>query len=144
MAVDVNTQVEIDRPPDVVAAFASDPDNATAWYSNIKRVEWETDPPLRVGSRIAFVAEFLGRRLSYTYQVREYEAGVRLVMSTDQGPFPMETTYAFEDAGGGTRMTLRNRGEPAGFAKVGAPIMERAMRRANQADLRRIKEILER
>jgi polyketide cyclase/dehydrase/lipid transport protein len=74
MAVDVNTQVEIDRPPEVVAAFAADPDNATAWYSNIKQVEWETDPPLRVGSRIAFVAEFLGRGLSYTYQVREYEA----------------------------------------------------------------------
>ena len=65
-------------------------------------------------------------------------------MSTAQGPFPMETTYTFEDAAGGTRMTLRNRGEPSGFAKVGAPLMERAMRRANQADLRRLKDILER
>ena len=65
-------------------------------------------------------------------------------MSTAQGPFPMETTYTFEDAPGGSRMTLRNRGEPSGFAKVGAPLMERAMRRANKADLRRIKELLER
>jgi uncharacterized membrane protein len=144
MAVDVNTQVEIDRPPDVVAAFASDPDNAPAWYSNIKRVEWETDPPLRVGSRIAFVAEFLGRRLSYTYQVREYEAGVRLVMSTDQGPFPMETTYAWQRmADGSTRMSLTNRGEPAGFSRLGAPLIAASMRRANRRDLERLKALLE-
>jgi hypothetical protein len=41
-------------------------------------------------------------------------------------------------------MTLRNRGEPAGFAKATAPLMAPAMRRANANDLRRLKEILER
>ena len=86
----------------------------------------------------------MGRRLAYTYEVREHAPGERFAMSTAHGPFPMETTYTFEDTPRGTRMTLRNRGEPSGFAKVGAPLMERAMRRANQADLRRIKTILER
>ena len=144
MSVDVVTQIEIARPRAEVAAFACDPDNATRWYANIESVHWRTAPPLVVGSRLAFVARFLGRRLEYTYEVREHLPGERFVMSTTQGPFPMETTYAFEDARTGTRMTLRNRGEPAGFAKVGAPLMERAMRRANRADLRRIREILER
>jgi hypothetical protein len=65
-------------------------------------------------------------------------------MNTAEGPFPMETTYGFEDdPGGGTRMTLRNRGEPSGFSKVAAPLMARAMRRANGQDLRRLKEVLE-
>jgi hypothetical protein len=144
MAVDVVTEVEIARPRAEVAVFACDPDNARRWYENIESVEWRSPPPLAAGSRLEFVARFLGRRLAYTYEVREHVLGERLVMSTAQGPFPMETTYAFEDTGAGTRMTLRNRGEPAGFAKVGAPLMERAMRRANKADLRRIKEILER
>ena len=143
MSVDVVTQKDIARPRAEVAAFACDPDNATRWYANIESVRWRTAPPLAVGSELAFVARFLGRRLEYTYEVREYSPGERLVMSTAQGPFPMETTYAFEDARTGTRMPLRNRGEPAGFAKVGAPLMERAMRRANRADLRRIKELLE-
>jgi uncharacterized protein YndB with AHSA1/START domain len=144
MAVDVLSEVEIARPRAEVAAFACDPDNATRWYENIKSVDWRTSPPLAVGSRLDFVARFLGRRLAYTYEVREHVPGERFVMSTAQGPFPMETTYGFEDSPLGTRMTLRNRGEPARFAKVGAPLIERAMRRANRADLRRIKAILER
>jgi hypothetical protein len=69
----------------------------------------------------------------------------RLVMSTDEGPFPMETTYTWSDAPGeGTRMTLRNRGEPAGFSKLAAPFMAAAMRRANRKDLARLKQLLER
>jgi uncharacterized protein YndB with AHSA1/START domain len=144
MTVDVRTEVEIDRPRTAVAAFAADPDNTAAWYENISGVEWETEPPLRVGSRIAFTARFLGRRLAYTYEIRELVPGERLVMSTADGPFPMETTYTWADtAAGGTRMTLRNRGEPSGFAKVGAALLAGAMRRANTKDLARLRAILE-
>ncbi len=144
MGVDVVSEIEIARPRGAVADFAGDADNAPAWYQNIKRVEWETPRPVAVGSRIGFRAEFLGRSLAYTYEVIELVAGERLVMSTADGPFPMQTTYTWEDgAGGGTRMTLRNRGEPAGFASVAAPVMAAAMRRANRKDLARLKEILE-
>jgi uncharacterized membrane protein len=144
VAVDVRSEIVIDRPRQQVAAYASDPDNATAWYENIERVDWRTPRPLAVGTRLAFVARFLGRRLEYTYEVREWVPGERFVMSTAEGPFPMETTYTWSDAAeSGTAMTLRNRGEPAGFAKVAAPMMARAMRRANRQDLRRLKAILE-
>jgi uncharacterized protein YndB with AHSA1/START domain len=145
VSVDVQTEIGIERPRAEVAAYAVDPDNATAWYENIERVEWETEPPLAPGSRVAFVARFLGRRLAYTYEIRELVPGERLVMSTADGPFPMETTYTWADtSAGGTRMTLRNRGEPAGFSKVAAPVLTGAMRRANRKDLERLKELLER
>ena len=144
MPVDVETATEIARPREEVAAYACDPDNATAWYENIQAVSWETPPPLAVGSRVAFVASFLGRRLAYTYEIVELVPGERLVMRTAEGPFPMETTYEFADApAGGTRMTLRNRGEPSGFAKVGAPVMAAAMRRANRKDLAALRAVLE-
>ena len=142
--VDVVTEIEIERPRAEVAAYASDPDTAPRWYRNIESVQWETPPPLAIGSRIAFVARFLGRRLSYTYEVRELVPAERLVMSTTEGPFAMETTYAWADTpDGGTFMTLRNRGEPAGFTRLGGPMMAMAMRRANWNDLREIKRILE-
>jgi hypothetical protein len=144
MPVDVVTEIEIRRPRDEVAAYASDPDNATRWYRNIEAVDWKTLPPVAVGSQIAFVARFLGRRLAYTYEVREMVRGERFVMSTMEGPFPMETTYTWEDApGGATRMTLRNRGTPTGFSRLSAPFMAMAMRRANRNDLREIKRVLE-
>jgi uncharacterized membrane protein len=144
MPVDIRSEIEIDRPRGDVADYAADPDNATAWYENIKAVEWKSPKPLAVGSRIAFVAQFLGRRLAYTYQVKELVEGELLVMSTAEGAFPMETAYAWEDtASGGTRMTLRNRGEPVGFSRLVAPMMATAMRRANRRDLERLKTILE-
>ncbi len=145
MPVDVLTEIVIDRPRERVAAYAGDPSNAPEWYVNIKSVEWKTPPPLAVGSRVAFVARFLGRRLAYTYDFVEWVPGVKLVMRTAEGPFPMETTYAWESAGEGrTRMTLRNRGEPAGFSKIVGPLMAAAMRRTNQKDLARLKALLER
>jgi uncharacterized membrane protein len=144
MPVDVTTEIIIERPFEQVAAYACDPDNAPRWYVNIKSVEWKTPPPVRVGSCVAFVAHFLGRRLAYTYEIVEIVPGARLVMHTSEGPFPMETTYTWDAAGeGSTRMTLRNRGEPSGFGKVMAPLMASAMRRANEKDLARLKSILE-
>ena len=144
MAIDVTTEIEIARPRAEVAAFACDPDNTRAWYVNIKSVEWRTPPPLAVGTRLAFVARFLGRRLEYLYEVRELHPGERLVMGTEKRPFPMDTTYTFEDAGeGATRMTLRNRGEPVGYGKLAAPAMASGIERTTARDLRRLKEILE-
>lgn len=142
--VDVVTEIDIDCPRAEVAAYASDPDNATAWYQNIRQVEWRTPKPTEVGSRIAFVASFLGRKLAYTYEVVELVPSERFVMRTADGPFAMDTTYAWEDTPeGATRMTLKNRGQPSGFARVGAGAMAAAMRRANRKDLARLKEILE-
>ncbi len=144
MTVCVQTEIEIDRPRSEVALYAADPDNATCWYKNITSVEWKSPRPLAVGSRVAFVARFLGRRLAYTYEVTELVPGERFVQSTTEGPFPMETTYTWEDSpAGGTRMTLRNRGEPSGFSRLAAPMTAIAMRRANQKDLARLKATLE-
>ena len=144
MSVDVVTETTIDRPVSVVAAYATDPSNAPAWYDNIESVEWETPPPARVGSKVAFVARFLGRRLAYTYELVDVAPNEQLVMRTTQGPFPMETTYHWTPTDeGGTRMTLRNRGEPAGFSRVVAPLVAIAMRRANRKDLLNLRRILE-
>jgi uncharacterized protein YndB with AHSA1/START domain len=143
--VAVQVETVINRPVAEVAAFAGDPGNAPQWYVNIKRVEWKTKPPVRVGSQMEFMAKFLGKTLVYTYEVVELVPGRKLVMRTAQGPFPMETTYTWEAIGpDATRMTLANRGEPSGFAKVAKPLMVSAMRRATTKDLAKLKRLLER
>ena len=144
MAVDVVVEAVIDAPRSAVAAYAGDPSNAPQWYANISSVEWQTPPPLAVGSRLDFVAHFLGRRLAYTYEVTALVPGQRLVMRTAQGPFPMETTYEWLDVEPSrTRMRLRNRGEPSGFGRVTAPAMSAAVRRSTTKDLARLKALLE-
>jgi uncharacterized membrane protein len=144
LAVDVSSEVVIRRSRDQVAAYSANPDNAPKWYVNIESVEWKTPPPLRIGSQIAFVAHFLGRRMAYVYQIAEFEPARKLVMRTADGPFPMETTCEWQSVDEKTtRMTLRNRGNPSGFSRLAAPFMEFAMRRANRKDLARLKEILE-
>ena len=145
MPVDVTTEIVINCEPAAVAAYASDPAHVPNWYANIKQVHWETPPPLRLGTRVRFVAQFLGRELVYTYEVIEYIAGQRLIMRTAEGPFPMETTYTWAPVpDGATRMTLRNRGEPSGFSRIAAPLMSMMIRKENQKDLARLKQILER
>ena len=144
MNVHVVTDIVIERRLDKIAGFAADPSRAPEWYVNIKSVEWKTPPPLHVGSRVAFVAQFLGRPLAYTYEIRQWVRNERLVMRTAEGPFPMETTYTWEPLGdGSTRMTLRNRGTPSGFAALAAPFIASAMRRATRKNLAALKRILE-
>src|SRR3954466_9167090 len=144
MRVDVTTTATINCSVDVVAMFAADPANAPRWYANIREVVWRTTPPLRVGSRIAFVAQFLGRRLEYTYEVRSFDPAFGLVMATAEGPFPMETTYAWRaESQGTTQFTLRNRGEASGFNRLLAPLMAVAVRRENRRDVARLKSLLE-
>ncbi len=142
--VDVEVHTTIGRARPEVAAYCCDPDNVTAWYANIKAVQWETSPPVAEGSRFRFTSGFLGRRLEYTYEVVEFLPAQRFVMRSDTGPFAMETTYAWEDAAdGATWMMLRNRGEPTAFAGLAAPILATAVRRATGKDLARLKSILE-
>ena len=143
--VDVRTEIEIDRPRSDVAEYASNPENASTWYEHIKSAEWNSTKPLAVGTRIVFVAHFLGKRFDYVYEIKALDPGQRLIMGTREGPFPMETTYAWEDtANGGTKMQLRNRGQPRGFSRVTSFFLARSMKKANQRDLNRLKAILER
>jgi hypothetical protein len=143
--VDVKTEIQIACSKNIVSDYATNPDNAPEWYENIESVKWKTPKPLVPGSRVAFVANFLGKKLSYIYEFAEVIRGEKVLMRTSEGPFPMETTYTWEEIDNNTtRMTLRNKGKPGGFSKLFAPFMSIMIKKANQKDLKNLKEILER
>jgi uncharacterized membrane protein len=142
--VDVEVEATIARPRAEVAAFAMTPENETRWIGGIAASRMVTAPPLRVGSEVARVASFLGRRIDYALRVVEHEPGRIIVMDSVRGPFPMRVTYAFaDDAGGGTRVRNRVEGEATGFYGLAAPLMAGAVRRSLRRDLATLKRIME-
>lgn len=142
--VDVTSEIIINASIEEVAGFTSDPDNATAWYKNIKSVEWQTPKPLQPGSRIAFTANFLNKQLSYVYEVTEFIPEKKLIMQTAGGPFPMQTIYTWQKINDATtKIILTNKGSPSGFSKIFVPIMSAAIKWANKKDLKKLKSILE-
>jgi uncharacterized membrane protein len=142
--VDVFTEIDIKCPIEKVSEYAANPDNAPKWYVNIDSAEWKTQKLLTIGSRIAFKAQFIGKQLAYVYEIVEFVPNKKLVMRTADGPFPMETTYTWDAIDDNlTRMTLRNKGNPKGFSIVVAPFMSSMMKRANNKDLKKFKEVLE-
>ena len=144
MAVDVESEILIERPPGIVSAYVSDPANAPSWHDHIKSAGWVGTAVPHVGSRIAIVAEFLGRKVAFTYEIVEFAPGEKLVMRGVEGPFPMETIYTFQETRDGhTRMGMRNHGEPSGMSKLMAPMIASAMRSATEKDLAKLKAILE-
>jgi uncharacterized membrane protein len=144
MTADVSVSATIERPIDDVAAYVGDPSNAPEWYRRISSAEWLTEPPVGQGSRITFRARFMGSNLVYTYEVTDHVPGELLTMRTTEGPFPMSTTYTWRAADAdATHMTLHNVGEPWGLSRLGAPIVERAMRRAMNGDLAELRRILQ-
>ena len=144
MAIDVNVDTLIRRPPSEVARYAMAPENEPVWISGISHSRLLTDPPLRVGSQVERVAGFLGKRIVYVLGVDEHEPERRIVMETVRGPFPMRVTYAFEDDNGGTRARLRVEGETGGFyGRLADPIMGAQVRRSLAKDLANLKRLTE-
>jgi uncharacterized protein YndB with AHSA1/START domain len=142
--VDVVSEIEIRRPRDEVAAFVCDQDNAPAWNDSVDSVEWESAQALAEGSRFTHVSGVLGGRVDYDYQVLELVPGERLVVSTEDGPFALRTTYTWADGpNGATTMTLHSYGHPDSLGRLSVPIIAKALRRANDKNLKRLKRLLE-
>jgi uncharacterized membrane protein len=146
MSVDVTAEVTIRRPLADVAAYMIDPANDPAWIGGVREVRMETPPPLGVGSRVARVASFLGRRVEYVNEVTELDRARVLDMRSVKAPFPMRVTYSFDPADGRAATIVRNRvrGAPGGFFALFGPLLGPLVKRSVQKDLERLREMLER
>ncbi len=143
MSLDVTTDLVIDRPRHVVAAYVIDPAHDPIWIGGIKEAEMLTPPPVAEGTHVRRIATFLGRRIEYVLEIARLEPDTEVAMRSVKSPFPMTVTYLFTDAPGGTKMTIGVTGEPDGVYRLGGPLMAGGVRRSIAGDLKRLKGLLE-
>jgi uncharacterized membrane protein len=145
VSIDITAEVAIRRPVSDVAAYMIDPANDPEWIGGVREVQLETPPPLGVGSRVARVAYFLGRRVEYVNEVTELDPERVLDMRSVKAPFPMRVTYSFEpiDGRAATRVRNRVRGGAAGLFALFGPLLGPLVKRSVQKDLERLRDVLE-
>jgi carbon monoxide dehydrogenase subunit G len=143
MAIDVTAEVEIRRPREAVAAFIEDPANDLRWIRALSDSRRLTDGPLGPGTRVERTAKMMGRAMTYTTEVVEYDPGRHVGMKTVAGPIPMLVDYRLEDTPEGTRVRVRNRGGKGLAFRAFGPIIGRMVNRRVQGDLEQMKRVLE-
>jgi uncharacterized membrane protein len=143
VTTDVTAETTIERPRSEVAGYTVDLSNDPVWIGAVTESRLVTEPPFGIGSQVARVATFLGKRIEYVNEVVEYLPAERLAMRSVKAPFPMTVTYEFEDAGTGTLVRIHAEGDASGFYRLASPLLSRAVRRGIEGDLGRLKATLE-
>ena len=134
MSIDVTAEVTIDRDPEAVWEFMTDPQHEPEWIGGLKTSHLQGEPPLRVGSRVERVASFLGKKIEYVNEVTELDPPRKLDMRSVVAPFPMHITYTLD---GGQRTVVRNHVRGGGM-RLMAPFVRRNIQR----DLERLRDLL--
>ena len=141
--IKVEASVVINRPASEVFAYSADPANNSKWQEGLVESRVTSEGPLGVGTQITDVRMFLGRDLDSKLEVTAYDPGKRIALKTVSGPFRFEITQTFEPAEGGTRVTTVGQGEPGGLFKLAEGAVKKQFETQLQADLVRLKKVLE-
>ncbi len=139
----IENTVEIARPIEEVFAFTADVDNLPLWLTGVVDANKLTDGPLRKGSQLEHVLQFLGKRFTSRFEVAEYEDNQRMTFRTISGPIDMVATQQLEPTASGTRLTQITEGDPGAFFKVAEPVLERIIDRQVQSSLATLKDLVE-
>jgi hypothetical protein len=144
MPFDVTAALDIAASPADVAAIEFDPRQDPRWIGGVDRVEWLTEPPIRVGSEVRRLGGFMGRPIEWVMHVERFEPHRLVAMRALKSPFPMQVDYVLEpiDDGQATRASIRIRGEGAGMYRLPSFLLGPMVRRSVTGDLRRLRSIV--
>lgn len=141
----VEESVLIERSKQDVWSFATDPDKATMWQSNVAEYEVVDGSEMREGARVRGVTRVAGRRVEWESEITEHEPEDRWAFRSTDAPMSFEGRYTLEEAGEATRITYHFEVEDIGgfFGKLADPVVTRMYARDVRASLENLKEILE-
>jgi uncharacterized membrane protein len=141
--VKVEHSVVIDRPLDEVFGYVSDLTHSADWQNGLLEVRKLTKGPLGVGTKFAFVREFLGRRLESANEFVAFEPNALVKFVIPDGPVPGEASYEFKSTTDGTKVTSKLELSTQGFSRLAEPLVTPSLKKDVKANLTRLKELLE-
>jgi uncharacterized protein YndB with AHSA1/START domain len=139
----IQSQIEVDRPPNEVFAAMTEVGNTPKWSSAAEREWWVTEPPHGVGSIRHAVGSAFGQRFENDATVTAFDpprhAALRITI--DQGA--VDVDFRFEPVNGGARVTVTADLRLRGAARLAAPMFARMYRQLWEGDLATFKRMME-
>lgn len=141
---DITTSAEIQRPAAIVFDFVADMANNPQWQQGQQRCEWTSAPPHGLGSTYDQEARFLGKTITSSFEVTEFEAGRLIRIVSTAGTMPIDVTRTVEQLDDERcRVSARVQGDPPAVFKLFGPLLDRMVARNVAKDYERLKALLE-
>ena len=136
--------IEIDRPPEQVFAYLTDPSKLSSWQQNTVEVLRDREGPLAPGERFREVhAAPLGRRLESTVEVAEYDPPRAFALKVVDGALPLDGAWTLEPGPASTRLHFVGEGSTRGLLRPLDGMLSRAVARQFARHHRQLKAALE-
>jgi carbon monoxide dehydrogenase subunit G len=142
MAMNLERDTTIARPPSDVFAFVSEPRNLPRWQPAVNEVTRD-DGPVAVGSTFVEARSFVGKTFRSTIEIAELEQDRVFTIRVVDGPVPLTVRHAFEPSGDGTHLTIAMEAQPRGLMRAASGAMAKAADKDVQANLATLKQLLE-
>ena len=135
--------LEIARPLHEVWEYLTDPERVPEWQSSCVAAHRLDDGPMRAGVRIADERRFMGRKITSTVEVSEYEPEHVFTLKGISGPVRFEVQQTLEPNEDGTRVSIDAHADSGGLSRFTAPLVAHHAEREMRADFERLKQKLE-
>jgi len=141
--MDQSVSIVIDRPVTEVFDYVMDIPNDAQWRTGVVEAAYTSGPPYGVGTTGFDRISVNGRDMLAEWRTVEYEPGVLARWEYVSGPLRGYGGYISEPTGNGTRFIVEGRVKPTGPMRLLGPLFGAVVRRQLQADVRKLKTILE-
>ncbi len=137
------SSIHINRPPQDVFDYVTNPANSARWQSGTESSEWTSEGPPGVGSTYKWVTSFLGRKIESSVEITGWDPPNQNSIKAKSGPIPFEVTTTYDKEGDGTLLTLRGHAEFGGFFKLAEGLVGKQLEKQNESNFAALKLLLE-
>lgn len=143
MAILIEKNIIINRPPEDVFAFISNYENDPKWRESAKEANYLTGGPQEIGSIVNYVALFMGQEVNSKTKITTYEPNKKVGFDIIEGMISGRAWREIKPVNGGTRLTSALEVELGGLFSFAGPLLKRRMQKQSEAELKNLKKLLE-